>query len=198
MKERPILFSAPMVRALLAGTKTQTRHIVKARYRGTPDTHDIRFDANDGLWYCERGQWMQSCPYGVPGDRLWVRETWACPGAVPRSDDPVRPGMRIEYRASEARAHGWRPAIHMPRWACRLVLEVTGVRVERLQDITEADARAEGAPLVAQFNAYDGKHITGFARMWASINGEGSWETNPWVWVIEFRRTEVRHDDSQK
>lgn len=146
MKERPILFSAPMVRAILDGRKTQTRRICKAQ------------PPADALWGSNGAEWMWledrddvadrviRCPYGVVGDRLWVRETWA-----PDPRAPMVDGVAV-YRATDAvtlSAHGarverWYPSIHMPRWASRIALEVTGVRVERLNDISEADALAEG------------------------------------------------------
>ena len=145
-KERPIIFSGPMIRAILEGRKTQTRRIVKPNCLS------------------------KLSPYGRTGDRLWVRETWGHnpegPGYVYRSDGDF-----------DMKFHGdrWRPSIHMPRWASRITLEVTGVRVERLQDINEEDALAEGV-----------EHA--FRSLWESINGPGSWDANPWVWVVEFRR----------
>ena len=200
MKERPILFSAPMVRALLAGTKTQTRRIFK------PDR--MTWDANGRYTtYAMRGgelsttgsgpfkpsSWLHYCPYGQPGDRLWVRETFA------RIDGQTRPWIETDYQATYT--HGdrlgdtlgikkrWTPSIHMPRHASRITLEVTGVRVERLQDISEADAIAEGAR--------NSLHLPGgrfarenFEHLWWTIHGDGSWESNPWVWVIEFKRVE--------
>lgn len=99
--------------------------------------------------------------------------------------------MKPLYRASEDRPEWkriWKPSIHMPRWASRITLEVTGVRVERLQDISEADAIAEGAPWAACGAPQEGSHKAGFAQLWESINGSNSWSTNPWVWVIEFKR----------
>ena len=147
------------------------------------------------------------CPYGMPGDRLWVREAWR---ALRRFDS--MPPLDIEWRsmvAYEADAptgdyrqapHGrmgkLRPSIHMPRWVSRITLQVTTVGVERLQDISEADARAEGAP---ELLSVDGGYLEhpmgcyrdGFQHLWTSINGPGSWNANPWVWVVEFRRLDV-------
>ncbi|WP_431274261.1 hypothetical protein ACQ858_19720 [Variovorax ureilyticus] len=192
MKERPILFSAPMVRAILAGTKTQTRRICKpAEAQGL----SYVVDCQDGTWGNEEGDMpVFSCPYGRAGDRLWVRETFA------RIDGQTRPWIETDYRATYT--HGdrlgdrlginkrWTPSIHMPRHASRINLEVTGVRVERLQDISEADAKAEGVqmpdgtPTPPEFWSYRQE----FGRLWEEINGASSWEANPWVWVIEVRR----------
>lgn len=182
MKERPILFSAPMVRAIVAGTKTQTRRIVKPGV--LEDGWPIAYAA-------------ERCPYGAPGDRLWVRETWAKAGEV---------GDDIEYRADNPDPLGarWRPSIHMPRWASRLLLEVTAVRVERLQDISEDDACAEGVQeldgTLDELALYARAKKMGecatdsrvwFAELWDSINGtRAPWASNPFVWVVSFKRTE--------
>jgi len=192
MDDRPILFSAPMVRALLNGTKTQTRRVVK------------RFEVRAGMPEPEMQSLLRCCPYGAPGDRLWVRETFA------KIDGQTQPWIETDYRATYT--HGdrlgdslgikkrWTPAIHMPRAASRITLDVTGVRVERLQDISEADARAEGIvehqtlrPGTRACNVDGGMmHATGpvqvYQWLWDSINGPGAWDTNPWVWVVEFRR----------
>ncbi|KIA78994.1 hypothetical protein QR66_18395 [Chromobacterium piscinae] len=188
MKERPILFAGEMVRAALAGTKTQTRRIVK----GEPDF--IRWNpiAINGVagWENEHGRPLR-CPHGRPGDRLWVREAFQI---VRRGDDwdiPI-------YRADDIAGHinsGWKPSIHMPRWASRILLEITDVRVERLQDISEADAVAEGVTPAAVQSFSDTGLVTrpaGFAYrdLWEQINGAGSWDANPWVWVVEFKRVE--------
>jgi hypothetical protein len=126
-----------------------------------------------------------SCPFGTVGDRLWVRETWQfCdydgPGGYPKTD--------IVYRAdgeTDDKRHGWVPSIHMPRWASRITLEVTGVRVERLNEISESDAISEGVTLP---NPELETYYSGFKRLWQSINGPSSWSLNPWVWVIKFKR----------
>ena len=181
MKERPILFSAPMVLALIAGTKTQTRRLVK-----TPASPATGFDWSSCLCR-EIAKCDQPCvrcgaiagpsPYGTPGDRLWVRETFA-----PSDTDDARAG-RWEYRADnhDPLCMKWRPSIFMPRRASRLTLEVTGVRVERLQEISEADAIAEGV------GYHVGGPVLAYRTLWKSINGAGSWKANPWVWRIEFR-----------
>ena len=188
MKTRPILFSAPMVRAILSGTKTQTRRAVKDRH----------IDAAPPACFF---QWLRErCTYGKPGDRLWVRETWQAffddevPADRPRGPRhtmgiPARPDRKsfVFYRADgpgpvhrDGYAANWLPSIHMPRKYSRITLEVTGVRVERLQDISHADAMAEGMALDDAI--YD------YSRLWEQINGTGSWDANPWVWVIEFQR----------
>jgi hypothetical protein len=183
VKERPILFSGPMVRAILDGSKTQTRRVAKHplaqaavrinSYKGQSE-FDCIFSDNTGGIIC--------CPHGTPGDRLWVRETFAqgvegCPGGIsyradhfdPKGDGPAHP-MK------------WRPSIFMPRAASRILLEITDVRVQRLQEISDEDARAEG---------YDRSHAfprEWFALLWERIHGPGSWHANPWVWTITFRR----------
>lgn len=191
MSDRPILFSAPMVRALLAGTKTQTRRVVK--HPGLASLSHI-VDCRDGWWGDEEGDFQALCPYGAPGDRLWVRETWqhveggavrdAAGGVMDSFDD------EIVYRADNMnRRSAWTPSIHMPRWASRITLEITAVRVERLQDISEADAKAEGVePMLVPPDGGSAPHVEGYRTLWESINGAGSWDANPWVWVLEFRR----------
>lgn len=227
MKERPILFSGEMVRAILAGRKTQTRRIMRmtdeARLElSSPLAHvDPQYGvfehssgANVRIAVPGAGYWAH-CPYGNVGDRLWVRETWYDDldresGDIPeRLDDGRVAG--IEYRASHNCANfeagcpcnpdgdgnrsEWRPSIFMPRWASRLTLEVVEIRVERLQDITEDDARAEGVtpfPYDPEGDCWtDGKHRTAFEHLWGKINGERApWASNCWVWVVSFRRLE--------
>lgn len=223
MRERPILFSAPMVRAILHGRKTQTRRVVKpqpAHWRylqpmwGTsPPPNPVEFGER-WLWrevgpdYPDDARDDRRCPYGVPGDRLWVRETWAL---VPRTAYARSEGVQQVLRPDDShdaavfaadwersKPGRWRPSIHMPRWASRITLEITGVRVERLQDISEADARAEGCPLTHDGKPYDppppdvdswqGYGRASFCLLWSKINGPGSWDANPWVWVVEFKR----------
>ena len=176
MKERPMLFSGPMVRAILDGRKTQTRRIIKPQPKFVPRWLD------EGHWYGLR------CPYGEPGDRLWVRETWAAPhkyDALPPRLIPV--GTNIHYRSTWEGPCGlrWRPSIHMPRWASRVTLEITNIRAERLHKISEKDCEAEGIPML------QGGITIGFLELWESINGPGSWKINPWVWVLEFARVEA-------
>lgn len=229
MKERPVLFSAPMVRALLEGRKTQTRRAVKVdpdlEFLGwcTDTTGDQRnigaagfvkppMDANPTTFARNR--------YGQPGDRLWVRETsHHCPHCPDgfwayRADGWVREpsgasddgGDRDDSDDSPLRpkcaAHGWTPSIHVPRKGSRIDLEVIGTRVERLHAITEADARAEGMESDDFLEELDRMHSIApsgisctfpnlrdeFQRIWCKINGYKSWDANPWVWVVEFRR----------
>ena len=177
MKERPILFSAPMVRALLAGTKTQTRRVIKPRHLAffNQDAAAMLSDWNE-----------RPLPYGKPGDRLWVRETW--------HDASSSLHSCALYRADGIDLHWdkWTPSIHMPRWASRITLEITSVRVERLQEISEADAQAEGWTRRPEVSTDPQVHKEAardwFMDLWESINGPGSWDANPWVWVIEFKR----------
>ena len=183
MTERPIIFSAEMVLAILAGRKTQTRRKMKPAKVKRPKRWLIDDAAVNGL----------VCPYGAPGDTLWVRETWA------------RHASGVDYAAdfaavSRPQAGPWRPSIHMPRWASRITLRITDVRVERLQDISEDDAVAEGVALERYVPVSDsaGKHGSGEAEptdpvaeyrdLWNHINGPDAWEANPWVWVISFER----------
>ena len=200
MKERPILFSAPMVRALLDGIKTQTRRVAKH-----PLLQTLSYVVNiDGDWFGdEEGDFQIKCPYGQPGDQLWVRETWRKvePGECGCSEH-CNHSAGYDYRATGSGDDEttWKPSIHMPRAASRIQLEITGVRVERLQDISEEDAKAEGCPCYVCGNLMDGKNeddchcfhrkagVTDYLKLWESINGPGSWAANPWVWVIEFRR----------
>ena len=185
MKERPILFSAPMVRALLAGTKTQTRRVVKMESHQQIEQRD---DGRDWPWMYDGERdadyWM-ACPYGQPGDRLWVRESFARVPTACGSEDIV---FAADYQDGSDRAAGVRytPSIHMPRAVSRITLEITGVRVERLQDISRGDAMAEGCPFPNMAQGPDPRDW--YAQLWEQINGHGSWEANPWVWVIEFRR----------
>jgi hypothetical protein len=189
--ERPILFSAPMVRALLDGSKTQTRRVVKPA--------PIADQAFVGGFYIpstkraegarlsvEAPYVAMAYPYGRPGDRLWVREAWAT-----RAIDPEC--TVAAYRATDDECNGpWKPSIHMPRWASRIDLEITGVRVERLQDINEADAEAEGVHSWGRGalspEGQEADPSDKFRWLWSSINGADSWSVNPWVWVVQFRR----------
>lgn len=220
MKERPILFSAPMVRALLAGTKTQTRRTVRGADAWPAGmTHAVLCDGAALAVTADRSVWRPKipCPYGVPGDRLWVRENgWERPERTPKM---MREGADTwapyyydadginDQEAEDFKAWGFkrRPSIHMPRKACRIVLEVTNVRVERLLAITRADAIAEGiegqtpaGPWLNYLRDCPGGYwfpegretaaIQSYCTLWESLNGSGSWYLNPWVWVVEFRR----------
>lgn len=245
-KSRPILFSGPMVRAILNGTKTQTRRVVKPQ----PVKNGKFWEVFGAGWSMDHGNvpcvpghsLANNCPYGVPGDELWVRETWAPvspfdpspeTGAFYRADYLDDPHGPDGEKSPEGRYRTWKPSIHMPRWACRIKLEVTGVRVERLNDIIGADAEAEGC--VPDWDAFHdategregwdepeefieeceehcdyvnyGRHPVhssehrewerdrtnyalrlAYSHLWESINGPDSWDANPWVWVVEFKR----------
>jgi len=179
-RERPILFAAPMVRAIISGAKTQTRRVMMSIGAGSrmPAANPSR-TATDGRWWTHPNGW-ERCPYGVPGDRLWVRETFA---EFPLPGDFVYRADHDERFPAELT---WRPSIHMPRRASRLTLAVTGVRVERLQEISEHDARAEG---IQPLQMDCGSALPRFEGLWESINGKRprcSWSDNPWVWVIDF------------
>ncbi|MFV2946452.1 hypothetical protein [Pseudomonas japonica] len=212
MADRPILFSGPMVRAILEGHKTVTRRPVRISHK-TP-----------GLAACllptigdpRPNVAAELCPYGQPGDRLWVRETWL---PDPDADDPAWDssadtyfswsgcGCRIDavpealrtpeqciYREGWSGGEmTWRPSIHMPRWASRILLEISSVQVERLQDITEPQALAEGVLSAERDIDPDGHGYSPcelFGGLWTMINGMDSWNANPWVWVVEFKRVE--------
>lgn len=198
MKERPILFSAPMVRALLDGSKTQTRRIVKPQpdipiwmhpFFMSPKNGKARFRPVGPDWPDSEDDDIYF-PYGQPGDRLWVREAFA-----PKAIDPEC--TTIAYRATDDECNGpWKPSIHMHRWMSRITLEITEVRVELLQSISEADAKAEGVTPKSNgryaCNFDDGKvecvsPVTAYMSLWTELNGRESWPENPWVWVIEFK-----------
>lgn len=212
-RERPILFSGPMVRAILAGTKTQTRRIIKHRHafitehtkttaREASDHDNMPLILRPEDESAAKAYLTKHSPYGVPGDRLWVRETWLYvgPGSGSEIDGPIEQARgenqkpaNCWYRATpisnlDVGTYRWTPSIHMPRWASRLTLEVTEVRVQRLAEISEEDAWAEGiggqdcGPLTV-----DGRVL--FASAWDALNGrKARWESNPWVWAISFRR----------
>lgn len=175
MKVRPILFSGSMVRALLDGSKAQTRRPVKPQPPAYIDS-DM-----PGL----RSLKQRPCPHGQPGDLLYVRETWSAYGAFAAYGTG-----RVSYRADEdqqPQGLPWKPSIHMPRWASRLTLRITDVRVERLNEISEADAEAEGAePILVPPDGGSDPHAQGFCELWNSINGPEAWDKNPWVWVVCF------------
>ncbi|WP_394650391.1 hypothetical protein [uncultured Deinococcus sp.] len=197
--ERPILFSGPMIHALLDGSKTQTRRVVKLPKWIASEEHG---QAMQALAKHPAGVSMRGpcdglrtflCPYGKVGDRLWVRETWNFSDASTLSEP------KAIYRAGDERSisdPNWRPSIFMPRWASRILLEITDVRVERLQAISEKDARAEGAAAEFEVNVAEfvhgrklpaSTHYLGFKHLWKEINGRESWDANPWVWAVSFR-----------
>jgi hypothetical protein len=179
VRERPILFSGPMVRAILEGRKTQTRRIINPKWWRCLDPENEQ----------DRIAALSMCPYGQPGDRLWVRETWAMmPDCHPVDSYPVYRATDPGWDDSNSGLR-WRPSIHMPRWASRITLEITCVRVERLCEISDEDAIAEGiTEQEAEDPTYDGSQPAwAFMTLWDSINGFGSWAANPFVWVVEFQ-----------
>lgn len=189
MKERPILFSAPMVRAILDGTKTQTRRVIKATACG--GKKQVILTDNKEWWINCATRGTGRSPYGQPGDRLWVRERLNLRAVI--NKETFETGIAAFYAAGGGKAFMWNgrtdvesiPSIHMPRWASRIQLEITDVRVERLQDISEADAMAEGCSFRPGLTSSRRQE---FSNLWEAINGAGSWQANPWVWVIEFER----------
>ncbi|MFS3105879.1 hypothetical protein ACMAWB_13550 [Klebsiella pneumoniae] len=212
MKERGMIFNGEMVRAILDGRKTQTRRIVK----GTDGAVKFckEWDINGEEIFVVLGEKDHtgmnpvlgaiSCPFGAVGDRIWVRETWNKYGGLLtyRADHDWIDDMRKETVCTAK----WVPSIHMPRWASRILLEITDVRVERLNAISEEDAKEEGVGTAVWFaakgipesewtslgehGAMQASYINRFATLWETIYGEESWKANPWVWVISFKRVE--------
>lgn len=236
IKERPILFSAALVRAILEGRKTQTRRIIKGqpclidRIENPPKYAGAYFCGTlanikpekkpDGWWLrdYEGGACIGHCPYGQPGDRLWVRETWqVCPYGHGGGQDnfdiryPADGASVFHELASDSerakyltRTYDTRPenlpSIHMPRWASRITLEIVSVRVERLQDISEEDAFAEGVetwsePGVVHYNVAGERSFKSpehaFCKLWSNLYGPSEWDANPWVWVVKFKRVDA-------
>lgn len=207
MTTRPILFSAPMVRAILEGRKTQTRRVVKPQ--DSVEDHVDKSGAVEFIHlhspkcpgYCDYACKFP-CPYGAPGDLLWVRETWAIgpakgDGAAYRadlSDDDIAEEREIRRLApklsEEFRDARWRPSIYMPRWASRITLKITDVRVERLQEISLYDVQQEGLGIDVGQLSREGARFA-YGELWKSINGAESWAANPWVWVVGFERVKA-------
>lgn len=199
MREHRIVFSADEVCSALDGRKTQVRRVMsrqpapagswtyadgEMQWSKVPDIDRLAGPVPD--WHRE------ICPYGKKGSRLWVQETWAQSGTVARSDDPVKPDRPVIYRASDPRSWSWRAPVTMPRWASRLTLHIIEVWPQRLSDIGEAEAQAEGvAP--DRYATEDNGHLShpyrrGFRRTWHDVRGKTSpWDDNLWVWAIEFR-----------
>ncbi|GKO69038.1 morphogenetic protein [Klebsiella quasipneumoniae] len=207
--ERGMIFNAEMVRALLSGRKTQTRRIIKpqpeATLSGSLSGKWLSRPLN-GLLLPKIEDIAIHCPFGVVGDRIWVRETFQGPlfdydlmDSYCKDPTPFEKPEFCVYKADGVPAPEfydaddelhccWRPSIHMPRWASRILLEITNVRVERLKSISDGDAIREGCS-TADMKSGDCVADV-FARLWASIYGDESWNSNPWVWVIEFKRIE--------
>lgn len=211
-KERPILFTTPMVQATLAGRKTQTRRLRGLKQiNSNPDKwKHVCAVKNDPIYHLFEdadGEEIEvKCPFGKPGDTLWVRETWQWEGDTKYTD--AFPIGFFFYKADfigneSAGPSTWKPNIHMPKKACRLRLEITALRVERLNAINKNDAIAEGIlkswigdqtlyhNYLKPFTEWTKRdYLTprrSFQTLWESINGPGSWDANPWVWVIEFK-----------
>lgn len=221
-KERPMLFSGAMVRALLDGSKTQTRRIMKPQpvpIPGEPGKHWWPSNAAQSMMRVEDGFqkhpgiFDDACPHGQPGDRIYVRETFQGPlFAAEQLEEFRRDSTKFEapefcvyaadgggapefQDADENLVCRWRPSIHMPRWASRILLEIVAVRVERLNACSDADAVAEGIGLNPSVIGMkltnppgESMAIAMYRALWDSINGAGSWAANPWVWVVEFKR----------
>lgn len=205
MTERPILFSGPMVKAILDGRKTMTRRVVKKQpIDMLPMNVPNQWCALDERAETGNRGSIRSCRFGVPGERLWVREAFGIFDAAGNE-------RAVGYRADGEDGEGywrevlesryfqddyfpadekWRPSIHMPRWASRITLEITDVRVERLQEITEEDAQKEGCDgWVLEMGDDFGDSVVPFMHLWDSINGKKyPWASNPWVWVVSFKR----------
>lgn len=224
-----------MVRAILDGSKTQTRRIVKPQPMGSP----VRYTDYGSGWMPESnsgkvgifGVGPIPCPYGQPGDQLWVRETWRCgwseamsepflqyqaDGEIVMPETSARHNDMAKYLpdGTESTKPSFRPSIHLPRWGSRITLEITGIRVERLRDISEKDAIAEGLSTVTKdgkswkwgipdrdglpgndnvgwhWQEWERDPRDAYRHLWESINGPGSWDANPWVWVVKFKRIE--------
>ncbi|HBQ0179353.1 TPA: hypothetical protein ACR6U7_000328 [Klebsiella pneumoniae] len=228
MTERGMIFNAEMVRAILAGRKTQTRRIMKVQPSEafTPMNMALETDYK-ARWYTpgvvDKDGYLQpaskevfgvsnenegySCPFGAVGDRIWVRETFTGHYLDDDQIQDIKDGRdkasslceyRADYPDGYQAADGWTPSIHMPRWASRILLEITDVRVERLNAISQEDAQAEGMELTGWRPTYSDPDSGGevmtpydnFAELWSSIYGDESWKANPWVWVISFKRVE--------
>ena len=178
LREKPILMSGPMVQAILEGRKTQTRRVVKPQPEIRADGKVLRWN-NGNSFGSVAGFALDQSRHGQPGDRLWVKETFY-------THDKHEPNFTGFYRATDAeRDVKWKPSIFMPRRFSRLTLEITAVRVERLQSISAADCVAEGIP-GDPFSPAEVRQA--YQELWESINGPGSWDLNPWVWCISFRR----------
>ncbi|EPI5150382.1 morphogenetic protein [Klebsiella pneumoniae] len=192
MKERGMIFNGEMVRAILDGRKTQTRRPVK--FPVLDKNLGCELAGNELAGELSAGNYLNSA-FGKPGDRIWVRETWARYNIDQNSHDMA---YRATTPADWPEEGRWRPSIHMPRWASRILLEITDVRVERLNAISQEDAQAEGMELTGWRPTYSDPDSGGevmtpydnFAELWSSIYGDESWNANGWVWVIEFKRVE--------
>lgn len=199
MKTYPIIFSGPMVRAILDGNKTQTRRVAKVTWEeflSSEMMEDLEIRGFDAMRDDPDGFFIiPPCPFGKPGDLLWVRETFghfykgetpeACVYLADAGTERWSQGKNPDY-AKKTWSRSWRPSIHMPRWASRVTLEITAVRIERLHQINNNDALAEGTPDLRTIeNCYDLREC--YRVLWESLHGKASWSGNPWVWVLSFR-----------
>ena len=202
--DRPIILNAAMVRAVLSGQKTQTRRPIKVQPGA--DIVDVGYDYHADLWlgntqedndlgYCS--SWAERCPFGKDGDRLWVRETWTAAMHEPKGPTDCLYRADDNGGVEDLAEAKWTPSIHMPRWASRITLPLISVRVERVQDISEADVWAEGitVPLAAEVSGKNWADIPtlhdAWREVWVSIYGQSSWDANHWVWVAEWEEAEV-------
>lgn len=208
-KERPIIFNSEMVRAILDGRKTQTRRVCKVQpyFEEEYDTWHCFYpwgDGGHGIYQSEKEMrdeydrvMLHKCPYGKVGDRLWCRETWAHEDGG-CDDHKCGQPTHIYYKATECYPESirWRPSIHMPRWASRITLEITDIRVERVKDIKQGDISAEGVDNGKSNPSMGIRHenlqILAWIDLWNSINNDRGygWDANPWAWVVEFKRVE--------
>lgn len=203
--ERPIILKAHEVRGILNGRQTQFRRIIKvqpeneAEWAGDFVLHSPSISVAVNVFNQMRGKMLRNdptpCPYGQPGDLLWVRETWRAREKYDRKPDsgPFA-GSRVIYEADAPHEKGLdigrkRPSTQMPRWASRILLEIVSVRVERVQDISEVDALAQGADY--EWHGVPVGQGPNFVRQWISDHSTESWDANQWVWVVEFKRVEV-------
>jgi len=201
MTERPINFNVEMIRSILEGRKSVTRRPVKNQVGDSVNCGDgcyIPLPTCERVAHLHLNSILSLCPFGVPGDRLWVREVWAYNGCL-NCGTPHYQASEPDYAQKSMMSDGWKSPVTMPRWASRITLEVTGVRVERVQDISEDDAKREGIKISGGWDAgeteYGINYRGPFSHVWNSIyaaKGLG-WDANPWVWVVEFTRVEVPH-----
>lgn len=209
MKERGMIFNGEMTRAILDGRKTQTRRPIKWKQTRFTEIGE-REDGSKWPWSEDAEHacdFWHPCPFGSVGDRIWVRETFSGHYLDDAQIQDIKDGRdkatdlceyRADYPDGYQASDGWTPSIHMPRWASRILLEITDVRVERLNSISQEDAQAEGLELTGWRPTYSDPDSGGevmtpydnFAELWSSIYGDESWQANPWVWVIEFKRVE--------
>ncbi len=193
MKERPILFSTPMVKTILDGRKTQTRRVIIPQPKFVKSGVSAYAYEWKGQYVSLKKGLIELCPYGQVGDRLWVRETWAIikeNDNVPIYEMSQNSGLFFKAdNPTSTKVGKWRPSIHMPRWASRITLEITEVRVERLQEITEEDCYKEGIELPhKRYDGVDRATRLLFQYLWDTLNAKRGygWDTNPWVWVLSF------------